>query len=256
MNTLQTGHEAWQGVSAIKTRSPLSSTCRFHWLGTMEYGSARALQDTLVNRVHGGQSEATLLLLEHPHTFTRGRLSRDGHLLSSESDLAAVGIPVCETDRGGQITYHGPGQLVAYPIINLRNWGGPLQYVRTLEQIIVDMMADIGIEAHTEPGMTGVWTAGGKVAAIGVKISRGIAFHGFSINVNPDLTYYRHIVPCGITDRPVTSMAVELAGEPDMEAVRYGLVYHFGRAMGLRMVEGVSELAAFLGQDLSSSHPL
>ena len=223
---------------------PRRELCRFAWLGTVEYLRARALQDDLVNAVHAGESPDTLLLLEHPHVYTQGRLSRDEHLLAPEDELAAAGIPVYETDRGGQITYHGPGQLVGYPIINLRDWnGGPLKYVRTLEQVIVATLADFGIAAHTEEGLTGVWTAGGKIAAIGVKISRGIAFHGFAINVNTDLSYYRHIVPCGITARPVTSMAAELGEEADPEAVRYSLVYRFGRAMGLRMVEGGEAVA-------------
>ena len=223
---------------------PRPELCRYAWLGMVGYPCARALQDELVNQVHDGDSPNTLLLLEHPHVYTRGRLSRDEHLLTPGDELAAAGVPVHETDRGGQITYHGPGQLVGYPIINLRIWGGgPLQYVRTLEQVIVEALADFGITAHTEPGLTGVWTAGGKIAAIGVKISRGITFHGFAINVNTDLSYYRHIVPCGITDRPVTSMAADLREEADLEAVRYSLVYRFGRAMGLRMAEGVVEVA-------------
>ena len=188
------------------------------------------------------------LLLEHPHVYTRGRLSRGEHLLSSPAELAEPGIPVHETDRGGQITYHGPGQLVGYPIINLRDWGGPLQYVRTLERLIVDTLGDFGIGAHTEEGLTGVWSKGGKIAAIGVKISRGVSFHGFAINVNTDLSYYRHIVPCGITDRPVTSMAVEMGQDADLEAVRYSLVYRFGRAMDMRMADGSKELATVAGQ--------
>ena len=227
---------------------PRRETCRFAWLGTVEYLHARAIQDLLVEEVHDGDSSNTLLLLEHPHAYTMGRLSRVEHLLSSPSELAESGIPVHETDRGGQITYHGPGQLVGYPIINLRDWGGPLQYVRTLEQVIVDTLVDFGIEAHTEEGLTGVWSKGGKIAAIGVKISRGVSFHGFAINVNTDLSYYRHIVPCGITDRPVTSMAVELGQEADLEAVRYSLVYRFGRAMGMRMADGYKELATLIGQ--------
>ena len=223
--------------------------CRFAWLGTVEYLRARSLQDTLVRQVHGGDSPDTLLLLEHPHVFTRGRLSRDEHLLATEAELATAGVPVHETDRGGQITYHGPGQLVGYPVINLRDWGGgPLRYVRTLEQVIVETLADFGIAGHTEDGLTGVWTAGGKIAAIGVKISQGVAFHGFAINVNTDLSYYRHIVPCGITDRPVTSMAVEQGERAEMEAVRYSLVFRFGRSMGLRMVDGADELAASVSQ--------
>lgn len=228
---------------------PSRGICRFAWLGTVEYLRARALQDTLVRQIHDGHSPDTLLLLEHPHVFTRGRLGRDEHLLTPDDDLAAEGVAVYETDRGGQITYHGPGQLVAYPIINLRQWGGgPLEYVRTLEQIIADTMSDFGIEAHTEQGLTGVWTEGGKIAAIGVKISRGVAFHGLSINVNTDLSWYRHIVPCGIADRPVTSMSAELAEAVEPEAVRYSLVYHFGRSMGLRMADATAELFSCLSK--------
>ena len=192
------------------------------------------MQDELVNQVHDGLSPNTLLLLEHPHVYTRGRLSRDEHLLTPND---ALGVPVYETDRGGQITYHGPGQLVGYPIINLRKAGlGPLQYVRSLEQVIIDTLAGFNIPAHTEPGLTGVWTAGGKIAAIGVKISRGIAFHGFALNVNTDLSWYRHIVPCGITDRPVTSMAAELGIPAEMDEVSERLAGRFGAAMGLGMV--------------------
>ena len=213
-------------------------TCRYCWLGTVEYLHARAIQDALVNQVHDGQSPNTLLLLEHYHVYTRGRLSPDHHLITPEYELTALGVPVYETDRGGQITYHGPGQLVGYPLINLRQSGlGPLQYVRALEQVIIDTLADYNIPGHNEPGLTGVWTACGKIAAIGVKISRGIAFHGFALNVNTDLSYYRHIVPCGITDRPVTSMAQVLNGTADMASVRDTLVAKFGAAMGLAMVE-------------------
>ena len=213
-------------------------TCRYCWLGTVEYLHARQLQDVLVNQVHDGQSPNTLLLLEHPHVYTRGRLSRDHHLVTPEYELTALGVPVHETDRGGQITYHGPGQLVGYPIINLRQIGiGPLQYVRTLERVIIDTLSDFDIPAHTEPGLTGVWTAGGKIAAIGVKISRGIAFHGFALNVTTDLSYYRHIIPCGITDRPVTSMAAEMGIDVDIAAVHQALAREFGAAMELAMMQ-------------------
>ena len=216
---------------------PGPNRCRFVWLGTVEYRRAWDLQRTLVSQLRNDDAPNTLLLLEHPHVYTRGRLSKPEHLLSTGLELAADGVPVVDTDRGGQITYHGPGQLVAYPVIDLREWGGPLQYVRTLEQIVAATLADFSISAHTEEGLTGVWTSGGKVAAIGIKVSRGVAFHGFSINVNTTLGYYRGIVPCGIEDRPVTSMA-ELLHEPvDLEMVRYSLVYQFGKAMGLRMEE-------------------
>ena len=214
-------------------------TCRYCWLGTVEYLHARQLQDKLVNQVHDGQSPDTLLMLEHPHVYTRGRLSRDEHLLTPDDQIAALGVPVHETDRGGQVTYHGPGQLVGYPIINLRRLGiGPLQYVRTLEQVIIGALSDFDIPSHTEPGLTGVWTEGGKIAAIGVKISRGVAFHGFALNVNTDLAYYRHIVPCGITGRPVTSMAVQLGRSVGMMQVRDAVVVKFGVGDGLGNVRG------------------
>lgn len=215
------------------------AACRYCWLGTVEYRRARAIQDAVAERVRSGQSPNTLLLLEHPHTYTRGRLSREEHLLTPNDALAAAGIPVHETDRGGQITYHGPGQLVGYPIINLRQWGGgPLEYIRALERAIAATVTGYGIPAHTEPGLTGVWTAGGKIAAIGVKISRGITLHGFALNINTDLAYYRHIIPCGLTNRPVTSLAKELGATADLTAARAALVREFGAALGWGMAAG------------------
>jgi len=203
----------------------------------MDYLEARDLQLSLVEKVHSGQEPNTLLLLEHPHVYTKGRLSKQSDVLMPEADLTAMGVPVYETDRGGQVTYHGPGQLVVYPIVNLKDWGGPVKYVRALEQVMIATLAEMGVTAHCESGNTGVWTDQGKIAAVGVKISRGIAFHGFAINVNTDLTYYQNIIPCGISDRPVTSIA-QILGQPvDLELIRYGLVYQFGREFGFKMVD-------------------
>ena len=197
------------------------------------------MQTDLVNAVHDGRRPNTLLLLEHPHVYTRGRLSRPEHIPLTERQLREQGIDVVETDRGGQVTYHGPGQLVAYPIVNLREWGGPLKYVRTLEQVIINSLADFGIDAGVEPGLTGVWVGDAKIAAIGVKISRGIAHHGFAINVNPDLSRFARIVPCGITDREVTSMSrvLENAGPPlpAMAQIHGTVARYFGEGMGYRM---------------------
>ncbi|MDA0263111.1 MAG: lipoyl(octanoyl) transferase LipB [Chloroflexi bacterium] len=212
--------------------------CRATWLGEIDYLKARSLQLELVEKVHSGQEPNTLLMLEHPHVYTKGRLSKESDVLLPEDELAAKGIPVYETDRGGQVTYHGPGQLVVYPIVNLKDWGGPVKYVRTLEQVVIAALADMGITANCEAGNTGVWTSQGKIAAIGVKISRGVAFHGLSLNVNTDLAYYRNIIPCGISDRPVTSMAQILGRPVDTELVRGGLVRHFGREFGWRMDGG------------------
>ncbi len=210
--------------------------CLVKHLGTMEYLRAWDLQVELAQAIRRGQQPNTLLLLEHPHVYTRGRLSQPQHLRLSHEQLSAIGISLYDTDRGGQITYHGPGQLVAYPVVDLREWGGPIKYVRNLEQIIIKMLSDFGIHAGREEGLTGVWCAGAKIAAIGVKISRGVAYHGLAVNVNTDLSYYGYIVPCGIEDKPVTSMGDLLGGLVDMDMVRYSLVYHFGTSMGFRMV--------------------
>jgi lipoate-protein ligase B len=220
---------------------PPSNTCRATWLGTVDYLEARELQIALLEKVHAGAEPNTMLLLEHPHVYTKGRLSKQTDVLLPEEELAKKGIPVYETDRGGQVTYHGPGQLVVYPIINLREWGGPVKYVRALEQVVIATLAAMEITANCESGNTGVWTDQGKIAAIGVKISRGIAFHGLALNVNTDLSLYQNIIPCGIADRSVTSMAAILGEPVDLELVRYGMVYQFGREFGFRMEDGVAE---------------
>ncbi|MFQ6026784.1 MAG: lipoyl(octanoyl) transferase LipB [Dehalococcoidia bacterium] len=216
---------------------PSQPDCQVVSLGVVDYRQAWDLQVKLVHAVHDGTQPNTLLLLEHPHVYTKGRLSKPEQVLAAPDQLEQLGIPVVETDRGGLVTYHGPGQLVGYPVVNLREWGGPLKYVRTLEQIIIRTLADFGVAAGLVEGLTGVWAGEAKVAAIGVKISRGVAHHGFAINVNTDLAYFQHIIPCGITDREVTSLA-QLLGQPvDMQRVQARVARHFGQGMGFRMVE-------------------
>ena len=216
---------------------PSLPICQVSRLGTVEYQQAWDLQVRLAQDIREGTRPNALLLLEHLKVYTTGRLSRPDHLMLSPDQLRQLGICVYETDRGGQVTYHGPGQLVGYPVVDLKEWGGPLKYVRTLERIITDTLADFQIEAQVVDGVTGVWASDAKIAAIGVKISRGVAYHGFAINVNTDLSYYDHIVPCGIEDGPVTSMAQILDGHVDLDDVEYSLGYHFGRGMGFRMEE-------------------
>lgn len=220
---------------------PSQPICQVAHLGTIDYLRAWELQLSVAGQVRRGETPNTLLLLEHPPVYTLGRLSTPEHLLVDQNELEARGISVYETDRGGQVTFHGPGQLVAYPVVDLREWGGPVKYVRTLEQVIINTLHDLEIQAHLVEGLTGVWVNGAlneaKIAAIGVKISRGVAFHGLAINVNTDLTYYENIVPCGIEDRAVTSMAQLLGQTVDEEAVRYSLAYQFGRGMGFSMSE-------------------
>ena len=209
--------------------------CRVIRAGVVDYREAWDWQVHIADGVRSGTEPETLLLLEHPHTYTRGRLAPDSDMLLDESTLAARGIAVVETDRGGLITYHGPGQLVAYPIIRLRGRGGPHWYVRTLERVIISVLAEFGLDATTVDGRTGVWTADGqrKIAAIGVKIAGGVAYHGFAINVDPDLTMFDGIIPCGITDRAVTSMAAELDAAVDIGAVADRVARRFCGALDL-----------------------
>ena len=222
--------------------------CLVSVLGTSEYRQSWDCQVTLADAVRSRQAPNTLLLLEHPPLYTRGRLSKPEHILLAADELEARGIAVYDADRGGQVTFHGPGQLVGYPVIDVRAGGGPLKYVRTLEQIIVATVADCGVIAGVIDGITGVWAGEAKIAAIGVKISRGVAYHGFAINVNTDLSYFDYIVPCGIEDLSVTSMAQILSQQVEMDTVQYSLTYQFGKAMGFRMVEsdpGVAGLTPF-----------
>ncbi|MBM3941236.1 MAG: lipoyl(octanoyl) transferase LipB [SAR202 cluster bacterium] len=202
------------------------------WLGRgVDYVAAWDLQRRLAGLRAVGEIGDVALLLEHTPVYTAGPRSEPAHV------LASLRAPLIETDRGGQLTYHGPGQLVGYPIVALAGQRiGPKAYVRALERLLIDVLVGHGIEAHAEEGATGVWTARGKVAAIGVRVSRGVTMHGFALNVHTDLAAYRDIVPCGITDRPVTSME-EIAGQRfDLlgvaEAVALGLV---GGRSGLRL---------------------
>lgn len=211
--------------------------CRVENWGVVEYCRAVERQADLAAEVQAGRQPNTLALLEHPPVYTKGRLSKAEHIRLSPAELAARGIAVVDTDRGGQVTWHGPGQLVAWPVVNLRNWGGPLRYVRTLEQIIIAVLADFGIAGRVEPGLTGVWVDNAKIAAIGVKISQGVTRHGFALNVNPDLSWYDHIIPCGITDRRVTAMERVLEGRDiDMAVARESVAWRFGEGMGFEVV--------------------
>ncbi len=211
--------------------------CSIYQLGLVEYTDTWQLQIDLAQNVAQGVQPNTLLLAEHPPVYTMGRTGNRQQVLLNDQELADIGVVLLEVDRGGKVTYHGPGQLVAYPVLDLRTWGGPIKYVRALEQVILKTLADFGITAGLVEGLTGVWIGEEKIAAIGVKISRGVSYHGLALNVSTDLSYFSHIVPCGISDRAVTSMQKLLAEEVEMETVAYSLVYHFGKEMGFRMIE-------------------
>jgi lipoic acid synthetase len=178
-------------------------TLRGRWLGRVHYHDALALQHALFAG-GGGSADEHLLLLEHPHVYTLGVRAKLEHVLVPP---ASVGAELVKTDRGGDVTYHGPGQLVGYPILN---WTGRIpDYVHLVEQRIIDALATFGLGASREEGYPGVWIDGRKICAIGVRVSRGRTMHGFALNVSPDLSMFGHIVPCGIADKPVTSLAAE-----------------------------------------------
>lgn len=207
-------------------------------LGRLDYAIGLALQKTLVELRHQQRIGNVLLLLEHPPVLTLGRNSSRANILASDGLLAARGVEVHEINRGGDVTYHGPGQLVGYPIFDLRSFQprlGAVDYVRKLEEVLIRACGDYGIRAQRIVGRTGVWTfAGGsiqerKIAAIGVHISRGITSHGFAFNVTTDLRDFNLIVPCGIADRDVTSLELETDAAPDFENVMHTVSRYFGQ---------------------------
>ena len=177
------------------------------WLGRVPYQRAWDLQRSLVERVRAGETTDTLLLLEHPHVYTMGRKGTSDHVLWDDGERERRKVDLVWSDRGGDATYHGPGQLVGYPILDLGRQGlDLLVYLRSLERSLIAYLAELGIESAAVPGLTGVWTGDEKVAAIGVKSNGGVVSHGFALNLTTDLDYFEGIVPCGIVDRKATSV--------------------------------------------------
>lgn len=213
-------------------------TYRLLRLGEVPYPSALALQRRLLEERRNGTGPDSLLLLTHPPTLTQGRSGKREHLLWPVENLEKTGVAFHETDRGGDITFHGPGQLVGYPILDLLDLGlGPRRYIRTLEAVLVETLGEWGLEAHTEEGLTGVWVGREKVAAIGVRISRWVTMHGFALNVSTNLDYFDLIIPCGIEGRGVTSLSCLLAREVTVEEVEDRFLPHFERLFKLERGE-------------------
>ena len=269
-------------------------------LGVLDYGEGLRLQRKLVDLRKAGEIGDVLLLLEHSPVITLGRNARAANVLASTETLAARGVEVFECDRGGDVTFHGPGQLVGYPIFDLRGFPssqfsvvssqlelsgltaetarfkrktlGVIDYVRNLEEVLIRTCGDLGIPTKRVAGLTGVWTTcenndarvvsglrpdcgaeprhhtnnEGKIAALGVHISRSVTSHGFALNVNTDLSYFNLIVPCGITAKPVTCMAKELGRELDLNEVAQAVSRNFGSVFGSQML-WVETVDALLG---------
>ena len=229
-------------------------------LGAIDYATGLCLQQRLIELRKDGRIGDVLLLLEHTPVITLGRNAKSKNILASPELLAQRGVEVFECDRGGDVTFHGPGQLVGYPIFDLRGFGtsdgkrktlGAIEYVRKLEEVLIRTCVDFGVSANPIPGLTGVWTAGpcgggsstrpdgaeprphteqqtAKIAAIGVHISRGVTSHGFALNVNTDLSYFNLIVPCGIEAKPVTSIEKELGKQVPLQDVAHAIFRNFG----------------------------
>jgi lipoic acid synthetase len=234
---------------------------RARWLGRVPYHEAEQLQRAL----HARSGDDYLLLLEHPHVFTLGTTADTSHVLARPAD---VGATLVRTDRGGDVTYHGPGQLVGYPIVTLPEWRDGLRdvvgYVRRLEAVLIAALATFGVDARREPRYPGVWVGEEKIAAIGVKVARGRTRHGFALNVDPDLSMFGHIVPCGIRNRGVTSLARVIGEAPDMHAVvdavaeQFALSFAGGHVERQDVVwrERPEDLSAFTRQSADDTTPV
>jgi lipoyl(octanoyl) transferase len=198
-------------------------------LGLVPYADGLELQRRLVEERKAGLIPDTLLLLQHPHVLTIG-VKKDGrsHILATPDRLSSLGVDVFETGRGGDVTYHGPGQLVGYPIVDLNPDRRDVhKYVRDLEEVMIRVCAEYGLEAERSKGFSGAWIRDEKIGAIGVRISRWITSHGFAFNVSTDIDFFNLIVPCGISDRGVTSLAAKLGRIPAMAEVEDRFVEHF-----------------------------
>lgn len=209
-------------------------------LGVVSYEDALALQRETAEARRAGSIPDTFILLQHPPVITLGVRGDGGraNIVATTERLASLGVQVHETGRGGDVTYHGPGQIVGYPIIDLKPDRCDVhRYVRDLEEVLIRCAGDFGIEAARIPGLTGVWVRAEKLAAIGVRISRWITSHGFAFNVDTDLDYFRLIVPCGISDRGVTSLARLLSRAPSIAEVEASMIRRFAEVFGRKVAE-------------------
>ncbi len=231
-------------LSAASARPDLAGLAVVDW-GRTEYADALRRQEELVARRNTGEAPDTLVFTEHEPVFTTGvRPGAGRHLLWGEAERAARGVALHETSRGGDITYHGPGQIVGYPIVHLGPRKDLHAWLRLLEDVMIASVASFGLAAGRNPGKTGIWIGRRKIAAIGVAVKRWTAWHGFALNVNPDLSHFGGIVPCGITaaDGTVTSLQAELGRPVDLAAVKSALADEFARQLaGFFANEGKTE---------------
>lgn len=223
----------------IQASSPADNNRRFceaTFLGSVSYSDGLLLQERAVEQLRSGEGPEQLFLLEHPHVFTLGRGADSSNILADQQQLETNSVEVHETGRGGDVTYHGPGQLVGYPIINLKPDRCDVhRYVRDIEEVLIRTIAQFGVTGTRIAGLTGVWVGNEKIGAIGVRIARWITSHGFALNVNTDLSYFKMIVPCGIADKGVTSLSRLVGRTIDTREVAQTAAVNFGRVFGREM---------------------
>jgi len=211
----------------------ISRNLSYYNLNIIDYKKAWDFQKELFQKRLDGEIPDTLLLLEHPHTYTFGKTADRKNLISSESYLQKNNISVYDIDRGGDVTYHGPGQIVGYAILNLSEWKEDTdKYLRALEDVIIQTCSDYGISCRRKPKYTGVWIEDRKICAIGVKVSRWITMHGFALNVNTDLSLFNGIIPCGINGKEVTSLKKEIGKEISINDVKKTIIKRFKKVFG------------------------
>jgi lipoyl(octanoyl) transferase len=219
--------------------------CEAKWLGVVQYDDGLLMQESAVERLRSGEATEQLLLLEHPHVFTLGRGADSSNILADQQQLQSNSVEVHETGRGGDVTYHGPGQLVGYPIINLKPDRCDVhRYVRDIEDVLIRTIAEFGVTGTRIAGLTGVWVGNEKIGAIGVRIARWITSHGFALNVNTDLNYFKMIVPCGITDKGVTSLSRLLGRQIELRDVARIAASQFAQVFGREVLVSESALSA------------
>jgi len=208
-------------------------------LGLIDYDKALELQERLLKSRKSGAISDVLLLLQHPSVFTVGRSGTVNDIIADEEVLDKESIQVFRTSRGGEVTYHGPGQLVGYPILHLReNKLTVHQYVWNLEEMVIRTLADFGIDGQRVPGRRGVWVGAEKICSLGLRISSEVSMHGFSLNISTDLKYFTYIVPCGITDATITSLSKLLGREVKIEEVEEKLLQRFSQVFDLKLERG------------------
>jgi len=213
----------------------MGAVAEWVWLGRVSYQPALELQEEIRNEILAGHRRDTLLLLEHPAVITLGRHADPAHVLLPKSDLCARGIEVCRTSRGGDVTFHGPGQLVGYPIFRLRR--GVRAHMQAMATSLVEWLGGLGLAAEWRPSTPGVWVGSEKICAFGVHVRHRIATHGFALNLSPDMDGFSTIVPCGLQNAGVTSLHRQIGNAPAPEAAARSLIRLFEKNFGVQLVE-------------------